>query len=62
MPTVSTRPAFSRTVTHPAPTADTTLEEAQLIMERMVYDVSMYLEKLEDAGRLTATDITLLKN
>ena len=45
-------PAFYREVVEPAPTAETSVEDAKGAISRMVYKVAMYMEKLEDAGKI----------
>lgn len=45
------RAAFYKDIIEPAPTAETTKDEAKQVMERMVYQVSTYLERLEDVGK-----------
>ena len=48
----TTRPAFCQEVIEPAPTAETTMEDAKASLSRMVYKVGTYLERLEDAGKI----------
>lgn len=50
----TTRRTFSRQIIQPDPSSDTTKDDAKLAMERMVYEVSGYLERLEDAGKIHA--------
>ncbi len=50
--TTTTKPLFRREVIQPKPDSSTTKDDAMLAMERMVYEVSSYLENLEDAGKI----------
>jgi len=46
------RLAFCREVIEPAPTADTSVEDAKGAIARMVYTVAMYMERLENVGKI----------
>lgn len=48
----TTRPAFCREVIEPAPTAETSVEDAKSSIARMVYTVAMYMERLENVGKI----------